>query len=210
MPDHDQLDRLLNESSPKTTALDSELNDALVRMTLAARRHPEARVRRRLRKPATVALAAALVFGGAGVAAAAGGWQWHPWAENPDTTFTVTYPSGTQCEYRLGAVSGGTTRAAEAARTFVAQTDLPALVDVDRYIADARAHGQWIYDENDVLQPSGPGTALYNADWEYQQAYGHAINALIRQHLAEEGIPSVDDIGRGLEFGMQGDCSGAE
>lgn len=209
LTDHDQLDRLLNDSSPKTTALNNDLNDALMRMTLAAKRHPEARVRRRLRKPATIALAAALVFGGAGVAAAAGGWQWHPWAETPDAVFMVTYPSGTQCEYRLGAMSGGTTEELEAVRSFAAQTDLAALADVDRYIMEARARGQWIYDDNDVQQPNGPGTALYDADWEYQQAFGHAVNALIRQHLADEGIPSAYT-GGGIEFRMQGDCGGTE
>lgn len=207
MTDQDQLDQLLNESSPKTTALNSEFDDALMRMALAAKRHPEARVRRSLRKPATIALAAALVFGGAGAAAAAGEWQWHPWAETPDAVFEVSYPSGTQCEYRLGAVSGATKEELEAIRSFAAQKDLPALADVESYIADARADGQWIYDENDVLQPNGPGTALYDADWEYQQAFGHAINALIRQHLTDEGIPSATT-GDGIGYQMQGDCSG--
>lgn len=209
MTDHDPLDRLLNESSPKTTALNSGLDDALVRMALAAKCHPEARVRRRFRKPATIALAAALVFGGAGVAAAAGGWQWHPWAETPDAVFMVSYPSGAQCEYRLGAVSGATKEELEAIRSFAAQRDLPALANVGSYIADARADGQWIHDENDVLQPSGPGTALYDADWEYQQAFGHAINALIRQHLTDDGIPSATT-GGGIGYQMQGDCSGSK
>lgn len=210
MNDHDQLVRLLNESSPKTTALDTRVEDALVRMNIAAERHPKARIRRRVQQPAMIALATVLVFGGAGAAAAVGGWQWHPWAEDPDAVFSVTYPSGTQCEYRLGAVSGGTPEAVEAARSFAAQNDLPALADVDRYIADARAQGQWVHDENDVLRPNGPGTELYDADWEYQQALGQAVNALVRQHLADEGIQSVDATGRGVELSMQGDCSGAE
>lgn len=44
MCDHDQLDRLLKESSPKVTALDTALNDALTRMAFAADSHSKARV----------------------------------------------------------------------------------------------------------------------------------------------------------------------
>ena len=210
MTDHDQLDRLLNESSPKTTALDAAMTGALARMAVAAKRHPEARIRRPLRKSAAFALAATLVFGGAGVAAAAGGWEWDPWAKTPDAAFTVTFPSGAQCEYRLGAISGGTTEAVEVARAFAERTDWANLADVDRFIADAREHGQWMHDENNVPQPNGPGTALYDADWEYQMAFGSAVNQLFQRHLADQGISGVDTAGQGIEFRMQGDCSGTK
>ena len=201
---------MLNESSPKVTALDATLNDALTRMALAAEHHPRARVQRPARRPAMIALTVALVSAGAGAAAATDGWQWHSWLEEPGTVFTVTYPSGTQCEYRMGTVFGGTVEASEATRSFAAHNDLPALADVDHYIADIREQGQWIHDQNGVLQPNGPGAALYDADWEYQQALNPAVNALVRQHLADEDIQSVGPTGRSVEVSMQGDCGGTE
>lgn len=210
MCDHDQLDRLLKESSPKVTALDTALNDALTRMAFAADSHSKARVQRPARRPAKIALTVALVSAGAGAAAATDGWQWHPWLEEPDAAFTVTYPTGTQCEYRMNTLSGGIAEAVEATRSFAAQNDLAALADVDHYIADIRAQGQWIHDQNGVLQPNGPGSALYDADWEYQQALNQAVNALVRQHLADEGIQSVGPTGRSVEVSMQGDCGGTE
>lgn len=158
-----------------------------------------------------IALTVALVSAGAGVAAATDGWQWSPWAEEPDAVYAVTLPSGTQCEYRLGTVSGGTTEESEAVRSFAAQNDLLALADVDPYIAEIRAQGRWIPDENGVLQTKLRGAAPYDADWEYQQALDRAVGALVWQHLADEGIQSVGPTGSSsIHVGMQSNCGDAE
>jgi hypothetical protein len=204
MSEHDTRDDILNTDGPRVTARSVELDDAIRQMARAAGRESRAS-RRVIGRPVAIGLAVALALGGGGMAAAAAtGWQWHPWAETPDATFVATFPSGVTCEMRLGDVQDATPETSEAIRAFAAENDLVAMADVDGAITEARAAGQMMYDENNVLHPAGPGSPLYNADFEYQMALGAAIQELITEHLRSEGLPIT------YNYGVQGKCDGAD
>jgi hypothetical protein len=207
MTQHDTLDDVLNAASPRISPRTTELDDEIRRMSLRAARSSRAGWRE-FRRPAAIALAGALVVGGGLTAAADTLWEWHPWALTPDATFEVTYPSGIMCEMRLGNVRGVSEETNSAIREFVAENDLIALADVEGQIEKARAAGQTRYDSEGVLQPAGPGTPMYNEDFEYQMALGWAIHDVITDHLRSEGILAPGEYSES-GYAMQGDCSGS-
>jgi hypothetical protein len=195
MTQRNALDDILTAVAPRVSAQSPELTEAISAM--ASETRLEVRPRRRLSRPLATGLAAMLVVGGGATAAAAATWQWHPWAQDPDASFMVTMPSGAICEYRVGGVSGAP---ADIVSAFVASHDIVALADVEGAIAQARADGQTMYDENGDLQPAGPGTAMYNADFEYQSALNLAVSELVKSHLEETGDLAP------YQLNMQADC----
>jgi len=195
----DRLDEMLRTGAPRVSAHSPSVNAAVVR--LATETQLQERSRRYRARPLVVVLASVvLAGGGATAAAAAGAFQWHPWAENPDASFAVAMPSGDICDYRVGGIDGASTEVVEAVRVFVAEHDVLAMADVDRVIAEARADGLTMYDENGELHPAGPGTEYYNADFEYQSAINLAVAELIRNELQEQGILAP------YTLNMQADC----
>ncbi|WP_313479926.1 hypothetical protein [Microbacterium sp.] len=195
MTEHDALTSLLQRAQPHVSARSYDV-DAEIRV-MAARTQQEARRRPHARRPLLAGLAAFLVVAGGATAAAAATMQWDPWALEPDASFAVTMPSGTQCEYRYGGLDG---TASEEVRSFIANNDIVAMADVEGVIARARAQGQAMYDENGELQPAGPGSAMYDADWEYQFALSQAVTDLIGDHLRARGELAP------YTLNMQADC----
>lgn len=198
MSQRDTLDQILSTGQPPVSDRSPALDAAITRTSREAQR--QARPRRRMSRSAAAGLAALLAVGGGATAAVAATWQWHPWAMNPDATFTVTLPSGATCEYRAGAVSGASAETTEAVRAFIAANDIVEMADVDGAIAEARADGQTMYDDNGELRPAGPGTELYNADFEYQSALNLAVSELVSDHLRARGILTP------YSLDMQADC----
>ncbi|WP_457101475.1 hypothetical protein [Microbacterium sp. P5_E9] len=103
MDTQDRLDLLLERSAPEAV----HVGDDLVREMdhVAAATHTQVadeqpRIRRMPRLVAGVGLAV-LLTGGAGAAVAAGGFEWLPWAEDPDVAYAFTLPSGRGCEARI-------------------------------------------------------------------------------------------------------------
>lgn len=99
----DRLDLLLERTAPDAVHIDDALARdmdavaALARAQVAAERRP---VRRIPRVAAGLGLAV-LLCGGAGAAVAAGGFDWLPWAQDPDVAYAFTLPSGRECEARI-------------------------------------------------------------------------------------------------------------
>jgi len=99
----DRLDLLLERTAPDAVHIDDALTRdmdavaALARAQVAAERRP---VRRIPRVTAGLGLAV-LLCGGAGAAVAAGGFDWLPWAQDPDVAYAFTLPSGRECEARI-------------------------------------------------------------------------------------------------------------
>ena len=204
---HDILDDALTAASPRVSPKTVELDREIRRMSSRASGASRPRSRR-VARPAAVALAGALVLGGGLAAAADTIWEWHPWALTPDATFEVTFPSGIACELRYGDVRGASEETNAAIREFVAENDIIAMADVEGEIEKARAAGQTMYESDGVLQPAGPGTPLYNADFEYQMALGYAVHDVITEHLRSEGILAPGEYSES-GYAMQGDCSGS-
>lgn len=200
-PGDDDLDLLLDSSSPATTPDSPALDDALRQMTAAAAQQPRSRGRLRTRRAAFVATTTAVALVGVGAAAASTG-VWQPWAQDPDGVYALTLPSGATCEYRVVA----TGKSGAALREIFATEDVVALADVDAVIADARAAGQWITDDDGVEHPAGPGTEWYSADWEYFTALGIAFPQAVQAAFEARDVPFPE----GFESMAQAECDGAQ
>lgn len=103
MNSRDRLDVLLDSSVPDAVTI----TDAITRDMDTATAMAESQVtseRPRPRRTPRLAVAfglAVLLTGGAGAAVAAGGFDWLPWAQDPDVSYPFTLPSGRECEVRL-------------------------------------------------------------------------------------------------------------
>lgn len=103
MNSRDRLDVLLDSSVPDAVTI----TDALTRDMDAATAMAESQVtsaRSLSHRTPRLAVAFGLVVlltGGAGAAVAAGGFNWLPWAQDPDVSYPFTLPSGRECEIRL-------------------------------------------------------------------------------------------------------------
>lgn len=103
MDNQDRLALLLERSTPEAFPVGADLIREMDQVAYAARAQVTARrprVRRTPRLVAGVGLAI-LLTGGAGAAVAAGGFDWLPWAQDPDTAYLFTLPSGRECELRV-------------------------------------------------------------------------------------------------------------
>lgn len=98
----DDIDRLLADSNPVSDLTGKERR---LLATLADQSAPTGR--RRYARPIAITAIAATLLAGGGVAAAAANGLWSPWAQN-DALITIEYelPSGTECEFRFGNVTG--------------------------------------------------------------------------------------------------------
>lgn len=103
MDTDDRLDLLLEHAAPDPMMIDSALMREMNAVSIATSLQVAAErpvVRRTPRLAAGVGLAVLLSAGG-GAAFAAGGFNWLPWAQDPDVSYTFTLPSGRSCEARI-------------------------------------------------------------------------------------------------------------
>lgn len=153
----DVLDDLLDSSAPPTrSARESDLS-----AMIAAARAELPKPRRRRVAVVSGVLAAVLV-GGAGVAAAADVFDWAPWAQDPVGAVSFTMSNGFTCELRFSDYSGG--------------SDPAFVADVNRTLED------W-YRATDVV---GTARALVPAKLAYwQDLQSEDERAELERQLAE-------------------------
>jgi len=204
-PEPDMLDDLLASSAPRTSTLTPELEHELVAMSVDAEyeARPAGRLRR-MPRAAVVGIAAVLVLGGAGAAAAATLSDWAPWATTPDASFTFTLPSGAVCEQRYGNVKG-TDEVTQAIREYMKQVDVLQLADIDAELQRARADENVQVNADGSQEPGGYGTPYYNADSEYLQAVMQATSKVITTELDRQGIDY-----EGSSWEGEAHCPGAQ
>ena len=103
MDNPDPLGLLLERSAPSTLRVGDDLTRAMNHAAYTARAQVTAEQPRTRRMPRLVAGVglAVLLTGGAGAAVAAGGFEWLPWAQDPDAAYVFTLPSGRDCELRV-------------------------------------------------------------------------------------------------------------
>lgn len=103
MTSPDQLHALLDRSAPPAVTITDAVARDLDSATAMARAHVTSERQRPRRAPRFAAAfgLAALLTGGAGAAVAAGGFDWLPWAQDPDVSYPFALPSGRECGIRL-------------------------------------------------------------------------------------------------------------
>jgi hypothetical protein len=204
--DSDTFDDLLSLCAPPT-AVPDDLEALLLPMVaearLAARRAARPRV---LRRAATVGAVVLLGLGGAGAAAASGGWHvW--WSDSPDGAFTYALPSGAVCEDLLGNIQGLDPDANQAVRDWFDRTDVVGQAEVEAEIQRMRTDT----DSTAVLQDgtavdSSYGTDYYQSpDREYALAMHRAVGQLMTAELERLGYAASLD-----SFEGESSCPGAK
>lgn len=191
MDTQDRLDQLLERSAPATLHVGDDLTRALDQATYTARAQVTAgqpRVRRMPRVMAGVGLAV-LLIGGAGAAVAAGGFDWLPWAQDPDAAYVFTLPSGRECEMRVVVEQ---TEDAGDWDTFVANVGHLTVEDaaVERWADQIRSDPQAIIpllDANGQWQDAGPAAEPSDDD-VYATAHKVAMGEAVRQRAEEAGV----------------------
>lgn len=211
-PGRDNLDALLDRSSPRTTSITADIVDEITRLQSATEVSLGSPARpRRWVRPVLAGFAAVLLAGGAATAAAAATGMWTlPWApNNAVTSFSYTVPSGLQCEQRIGGLTGLKPNEIAAVENFYRHANYNVILN-PKTIAAAiaqRRSGEGVYVNSDgSTEPSGIGTKQYNADTEYEDAAWDVVTTAMWADLAQQGIDGID-----TDLSLQGDlsCSGA-
>ncbi|MET0812587.1 MAG: hypothetical protein ABWY03_06005 [Microbacterium sp.] len=191
----DPLDDLLNGSAPATRAP----RDADVTAMIADARAEAPRPRRRRRIAFASGVLAAVLVGGAGVAAATDGFSWAPWAKDPVGAVSFTMPNGFDCELRFAPYSGGSDPAyvAEVNRVledWYRSTDVVA--EVTPLVPATREHLAALRAESDpdpeadlsVLSPAERSDEIAHRAWAAEwMAWEWAIGDLETQALRGAG-----------------------
>lgn len=197
--DYRDLDTLLSESAP-TTSQDGPVRAAALE-AMARDARPS---RRNVRRPLAIGAGAfALVLAGGMAAGAA--FDWHvPWANEAPLNYAYTLPSGAQCSGIMGNVKGPPDAVA-AANAFLGRPDLLQVIDINAAIASLR-EGPDTYARGDGSQvDAGPGTPYWTPDYEYELAFGQAVQAALWDALASDGYSLSDMSMEGV-----GMCPGAQ
>jgi len=209
-PGREDLDELLDASSPPTTPITAEVAAEISRLRSVTLPAPGRRGPRRWARPVGVTLAAVALLGGAASAAAATGLWTVPWAPAALTSFTYTLPSGAQCEQIIGNVTGSDPAQVEAVEYVYRSTDFDALLTdeaIAATITQRRAAGPGLYQNADgSTAPSGYGTTHYNADEEYSTAVYDIVVTAVYDELSSRGI----EIGSDVSYQSQWNCPGAD
>jgi len=180
-----ELDALLE---PPALSQPATLADDLA--VLIEQAHRGATSARRTPRIVAAATALTLVLGGATAAAANGAFDWSPWAQDSPSNRYVL-PSGIECEFRIGAVTGSP-EAIAAAEDIIETTDFVSMVDVDQVVEELKAQGATF----DGLSADG----VYNA------GMADGANSVFLDLLAARGY-SLDD-GDITSAQMEGQCPG--
>ncbi|GAA1661566.1 hypothetical protein [Microbacterium lacus] len=187
----DPLDGLLDDARPATTLVTGAIEDELARMSVVARTDQRpARARWRFTRVAAIGVAAVVLAGGAG-AAAASTWGLVPWwqQESPDS-FSVTLPSGVNCEFQvIGNLQGPTTAISEETAVYLRSVDIAAIVDVDAEIQKQRTAPPSVARVNGKDVQVGYGTeGSPSADVEYYLAVPAAVTTAVAEQLQRQGL----------------------
>jgi hypothetical protein len=192
MDTRDRLDLLLERSAPTPLRVDDELERAMDQVTYAARAQVAAEQPRAIRRTphlvAGIGLAV-LLTGGAGAAVAAGGFEWLPWAQDPDAAYVFTLPSGRDCELRVVVEQ---TEDAGDWNAFVTDVGHLTVEDtaverwVDRIGSDPQAIIQ-VLDDTGQWQDPAPGTEP-SPDDVYATAHWVAMGEEVRQRADDAGV----------------------
>lgn len=212
-PGRERLDELLNQSSPRTTPITTDVADEITRLQAATEASwGSAPRRRRWARPVVAGFAAVLLVGGVATAAAAATGLWTlPWApNNAVASFSYTLPSGVRCEQRLGGVTGTIPNAIAAVEHFYRHADFDALLStkaIDATIAHRRSGERIFVNPDGSTERSGFGTKHYSADEEYQDAVWDVVTTAMDADLARQGVGGID-----TNLTFQGDlsCPGAD
>lgn len=209
-PGRDHLDELLDQSSPQTTQITTDIADEIVRLRSATEAASGNSSRRRRWRPVAAGFAAVLLAGGMATAAAAATGQWAlPWAtNNAVASFSFTLPSGFECEQRIGGVRGLIPAEIAAVENFYRHADFKALINekLDATIAYRRTREALFSNPDGSTEPAGFGTKHYSADEEYKDAVWDVVVTAMDADLARQGIDGI-----GTELTLQADlsCPGA-
>lgn len=205
---NESLDALLESAAPPTTDISPQLEDELARIVVRSRiDQREALSPRRGRVMATIAIASAVVVGGAGAAAAATVDEWAWWATNPTGTVSYTLPSGKVCEQRLGEINSSDPALTAAARDYVGSVDILTTFDVDEAFHAAKADAQRY--AADAQGQVGDPFVMPTDDELYETAVFNGITTALTAEMQAEGF-SAETIGNaGLELSGQSRCADA-
>lgn len=191
MDTRDPLGQLLDASAPTDLYVTDAIDAAMTHAASAAQTQVDAEHRRLRRAPRVFAgFAFAFVLtGGAGAAVAAGGFEWLPWAQDPDVAYVFTLPSGRECEARVVLEQ---TEDYGDWDTFVAEIGRLTIDEslITQKAADIRSDPTGIVQTLDVdgqLADPTPGTVPSEDDW-YASAHYIALTDAATKLSAEAGI----------------------
>lgn len=190
--DRDPLESLLDATAPSVPEPSEALRAEGLAMLVAAEHGDDGRQRtgrRHLSRAAVTGITVGSLLGFGGIAAAAATFeQWSPWAQDPDAALTYTLPSGAECEYRIGHLTGDA-EAAQEARDWAGSVDLLAVADIDGTIQMFREDTRVKVLEDGTEIPAAYGTDhYYTPDAEYHYAVTHAVGAAIDAELIRQGF----------------------
>lgn len=204
-PSHDPLDDLLDEAGPVTTRVTHAIEDELARMSVAARTDERpARAARGVTRAAVFGVATVVLLGGAG-AAAASTWGLLPWwQQEVPGSFSVTLPSGVECEFEfIGNLQGPTPVISEETAEYLRSVDIASVIDVDAEIRQQRAAPPSVARINGEDVPVGYGTENHpSPDVEYYLAVPAAVTTAVAAELQRDGY----DVDPG-DFSWQSEAS---
>lgn len=209
----DELEALLDRTAPNGVPISRAVEAELGRMAVAARTETPGVAVHRVSRLATAGIIAAVVFGGAGAAAAAVSvHEWFGWEKNPDRIYEFTLPSGDTCETRLGVVTGDDSRMVAAVKDYIASVDLGDAIDVPSELERRRADtNNWTTLPDGTEEYSGYGSDLYpDPDEEYKGAVSGALVAAVVAHLKSQGLGANPADWSNLTYSGRTQCSGDE
>nr|WP_201468435.1 hypothetical protein [Microbacterium hydrocarbonoxydans] len=191
MNSRDPLDLILERSAPTPLRIGDELARDLDQVAFAARSQVAAQQRpaRRMPRIAAGVGLAVLLTGGAGAAVAAGGFEWLPWAQDPDAAYVFTLPSGRECEIRSVVEQ---TEDVGDWNAFVADVGQLVIDDaaVDRWAeeirADDRAIIQMVAPDGEWVDPGPDGVPT--EDDLYAAAHWVAFGEGVAARATEAGV----------------------
>lgn len=192
MDNRDRLDQMLERSAPTPLRVDADLHRAMDQVASAARAQVSAEQPRAARRTphllAGIGLAV-LLTGGAGAAVAAGGFEWLPWAQDPDAAYAFTLPSGRECELRVVVEQTEDVGDWDA---FVADVGHLAVESsaVERWVDQIRSDPHAIIpvlDADGQREEAGPA-AEPSQDDVYATAHNVAMREAVTQRAEEAGV----------------------
>lgn len=201
----DLIDELLDGSAPATR---TPRDEDVTAMIAAARAEAPAQrpIRRRRRLALTAGALAAVLVGGAGVAAATDGFTWAPWAQDPVGAVQFTMSNGFDCELRFTRYSGGSDPIfiADVNRTLEEWYEATDVVASARELVPAK-QAYWndlkgdadraeLERQLDELTPEDRAAAIAHNEWADEwTAWELAVSDLETDALRDAGFAVPDD-----------------
>lgn len=188
----DPLDLLLERSAPAPLRIDDDLRRTMDEAAHTARAQTSAAQPRAARRTPRLVAGfglAVVLTGGAGAAVAAGGFEWLPWAQEPDAAYVFTLPSGRECELRVVVEQ---TEDVGDWNAFVTDVGHLAVEDgaVERWVDRIRSDPHAIIPVlNDDGQREDAGPAAEPAEDDvYATAHNVAMREAVTQQAEEAGV----------------------